>query len=611
MRAALLTLKVIAGLLVAAHSVAQDPVTKAPSRVATFTDVTTDSGLSFTHRHFGTGNKYMPENMGSGVALFDANGDGLLDMYFIQGAPWSAAGAQSVPLEDRSNQLYLTSAADSDSGSGSGSGRGVGTLRKANGSELNDTGYGMGVATADIDRDGHQDVFVTNFGSNRLYRGLGAGRFIDETVERLPQDASNGAQLWSTGAGFFDADQDGDLDLYVVNYLDFSVANHKFCGSAARKLRSYCHPDIYQAQPDVFYRNRGDGTFENATKLFGFAAKHFASEGKGLAVLPADLSGNNQLEVFVANDSTRNLMFIRDDQRFREDGLLTGVGYSGAGQPEASMGIASGDVNQDGLADLLLTHLDQETNTLYLNQGDGLFNDQTASSGLGGPSLQWVGFGTQLFDMDLDGDLDLVVVNGHIIDNISKFDAHRSYLQPAQLFENKGGGRFVEVSERLGLGDRRLAGRAAVAADWDRDGDLDLVLTQNSGPALLLRNNLAQGRSVTLRFAPASSAPTSSTSSGTAISNSAISAPEGIGARITLMPTETSKAIQVRWVNSTTGYLSQPPREVVFAITQAAPTTTFKVDWPSGATTTHEVSNAERSQVHVLHERPEQQTPSG
>ncbi len=586
MRASLGTAATLIATVLASSPAIEAQTAQPPKpKGASFTDVTATSAVTFQHRHFGTGQKYMPENMGSGVAGFDANGDGLLDLYFVQSAPWSAEAAQATPLERRSNRLYLRTSTDAG-GDGDGDGDGDGAKWEATDSGLNDTGYGMGVAIGDIDRDGHQDVFITNFGSNRLYRAQGNGRFIDETSTRLPNDASNGEHLWSTGATFFDADHDGDLDLYVVNYLDFSVANHKFCGSAARKLRSYCHPDIYQAQPDVFYRNRGDGTFETATVVLGFSAPKFAAESKGLAVLAADLTGNSQTDVFVANDSTRNLFFVRDGQAFREDGLLAGIGYSGAGQPEASMGIAAGDINHDGRLDLLLTHLDQETNTLYLNQGDGLFSDQTSSSGLAGPSLPWVGFGTQLFDMDLDGDLDLVVVNGHIIDNIAEFDPHRSYRQPAQLFENLGNGRFVEVSERLGLTNQPLVGRAAVAADWDQDGDLDLVFTQNNGAPLLLRNNLEGGRSVTVRLA------------------SKASAPSGIGARIKLVSNHPTRKTQVRWMNSTTGYLSQPPHEVVLAVPKDTTTLTLEILWPAGATTTHTLPTTARSQLSILSEPP-------
>lgn len=559
---------------------AKAPVSR---RQPLFSDVTTELGVDFRHRHFGTGAKYMPENMGAGVAVFDANGDGQLDLYFVQGAPWTNEGTLTTPLAERTNRLFLQ--------------RG-GKFQQVTGSGLEDGGYGMGVAIGDIDGDSLPDVLVTNFGRNHLFHNLGDGRFRDETPMRLQGGPGNAATLWSTGAAFFDADRDGDLDLYVVNYLDFSLANHKFCGSAARKLRSYCHPDIYNAQPDVYYRNRGDGVFEDQTLRMGFASPAFSAEGKGLGVFAGDLDGNGDPEIYVANDSTRNLLFIREQGRFREGALLAGLGYSGSGRPEASMGIAAGDIDADGRIDLFLTHLDMETNTLYVNRGDGLFVDATASAGLSGPSLPWVGFGTQLFDMDLDGDLDLFVGNGHIIDNISQFDPERSHSQPAQLFENAGDGKFNEVSRLLGLNERRLIARSAVVADWDRDGDLDLVITQNDGPALLLRNDLQGGRSVSLRLSEGGQAS------------------RAIGARVRLLPdptnprdTQQSSATLVRWNNSTTGYLSQPPRDVVIALPPHIEGYTIEVSWPSG-TISRQHFEATNDRTRILRLRPHPQPPS-
>ena len=507
----------------------------------TFRDVTATSGVDFHHRHFGTGDKFMPENMGSGVAVFDADGDGRLDLYFIQGAPWTSEARASTPFERRTNRLFLQ--------------RKEGFVEQQE-SGLEDEGYGMGVAVGDIDGDGLEDVYVTNYGPNRLFRALGGGRFVDETAARGLLDPEGSPPQWGSSAAFFDADQDGDLDLYVANYLLFRREENTFCGSAARGIRSYCHPDLYPAQPDRFYRNLGNGHFVDESSRVGIHGPSIDRESKGLGVYAGDLDGDGRTDVYVANDSTRNLLFLSTTQggkqSFREDGLLAGLGYSGAGRPEAGMGIAAGDVDGDGKLDLLVTHLDQETNTLYRNQGGGLFQDATTAAGLAGPSLPWVGFGTQLFDADLDGDLDLLVANGHIIDNISEFDAQRRHRQPTQYFENEAG-RFVERSEVLGLANRPLAGRGAVAADWDDDGDLDLVITQNDGAALLLENQLGGGRSVTVSF------------EGTL---------GGRGARIDLLrlPSQGQpQRISTNWMHATTGYLSQPPLRQVIGLPGSGP----------------------------------------
>lgn len=510
-----------------------------------FRDVTTSLGVDFRHRHFGTGEKYMPENMGSGVAVFDADGDGRLDLYFVQGAPWTDAAKAATPREQRTNRLYLQR---------------DGRFVVQSSSGLEDDGYGMGVAVGDVNGDGLDDVYVTNYGPNRLFRGVGDGRFADETAARGLLDPEDTATRWSTGAAFFDADADGDLDLYVANYLIFERSRNTFCGSAARGIRSYCHPDLYPPQPDRFYRNVGNGRFVDESAGVGIHGPSIDRESKGLGVFAGDLDSDGRSDIYVANDSTRNLLFLSTTKGFREDGLLAGVGYSGAGRPEAGMGIAAGDVDGDGLLDLFVTHLDQETNTLYRNLGAGLFQDATTTAGLASPSLPWVGFGTQLFDADLDGDLDLLVVNGHIIDNIEQFDAERRHRQPAQFFENDGG-QFSERSEILGLQDRPLAARGAVAVDWDEDGDLDLVITQNDGPALLLENRLAGGRSVTVSIDEVT---------------------EGRGARLTLfqVPSEgAAQALSTSWIDATSSYLSQPPLRQVVALPGSGPFR-LEVHWP-------------------------------
>ena len=505
-----------------------------------FVERAAELGVTFEHRHFGEGDKRMPENMAPGVVVFDADADGWLDLYFVQGAPWP--GAPSAV--EASNRLFR--------------GRGEGRFEDATTAGVTDSaGYGMGAAFGDVDRDGDADLYVTNFGPNRLLQNVGGGRF-----EVDPQPAVAGTE-WSSAAGFFDPDGDGDLDLFVVNYLDFDPAENKWCGNAQRKLRSYCHPDVYDGAPDRFLRNRGDGSFVDAT---GAAGLKSTVNDKGLGLALVDLDGDGLQDAYVANDSTMNYLYLgRDGGRFEERGLLAGAAVNGTGATEASMGVAVGDLNGDALPELFVTHLDQETNTLYRSRGSGRFADATVAAGLAAPGLPWVGFGTAFFDADNDGDLDLFVANGHIIDNIELFDATRSYRQPAQLFENVGDGRFVERSEKLGL-DGPIVGRGAVPADLDRDGDLDLVVTQNNARALVLLNRGSDGvPSLAVRL------------------RGVRSNPHGFGARLELT---TDRGRQVRWMTSASSYLSQGPAEVHFGLGEAG-VQELKIFWPSGQIDRH------------------------
>jgi hypothetical protein len=528
---------------VAAAAAAAAPTLAAELR---FREVAAELGIRFEHRHFGTGEKYMPENMGSGVAVLDYDDDGRLDLFFVQGAP---IGPGVVPPRSVDGDRLFHQRAD-------------GTFEDVTAKAgIVESGYGMGVAFGDVDRDGDLDLYVTNYGPNVLWRNRGDGTFEDATAEAgiATEPLASGAPSWSSAAGFFDADGDGDLDLYVARYLDFSFDRHKFCGNAQARIRAYCHPDVYDGAPDVLYRNDGRGRFIDVSREAGLLA---TPNDKGLGVLLHDLDGDGAQDIYVANDSTMNYLYLGSGEgRFREQALLSGVGFDGGGAPEASMGVELGDLDGDGSAELFVTNLDQETNTLYRGSGDRLWTDATDQLGLGAPSLPWVGFGTVFFDPDDDGDLDVFVTNGHIIDNIEVFDASRRHRQPSQLFVNPGRPPLREAPATV-LGLEPLVGRGAIAADLDRDGDEDLVITQNGGRALVLRNETAaRGRSLVVRL------------------RGARSNPQGFGARLEL---EVDGRKLARWAKSSTSYLSQGPSEIHFGLGAATLVDALVVRWPWG-----------------------------
>lgn len=541
----------ILALIGAAASAAQGtpalraPLPDDPPPTSLFDDQTTALGIDFVHQHHGTGEKYMIENMGSGVVIFDFDGDSRLDLYFVQGSaiepntpqapstaalPWHSTNRLYRQLPDGTFEDFTAKA-------------GVG-----------DSGYGMGAGYGDYDRDGDLDLYVTNFGPNVLYRNRGDGSF-----ENVTEIAGVSCDSWSASAGFFDPDGDGDLDLYVTNYLDFDFDNHKWCGNAQTGIRAYCHPAVYEATPDCFFRNEGDGRFTEVSRESGIVP---TPDGRGLGVAFADLNGDGRQDIYVANDATMNYLYLgAEGGTFTESALFAGVGFNSAGAAESSMGVQIGDLDGDRLPDIFLTHLDQQTNTLYRNKGEADFADHTDAAGLGTPSLQWVGFGTLFIDHDLDGDLDIFVTNGHIIDNIELFDPSRSHRQPLQLFENNGSGQFTEVSERLNVAEL-LVGRGAAMGDLDRDGDLDIVFTQNNDAAIVLLNKIdspAQSLGIRLRGVESN--------------------PQGFGAEVEV---RTSHGTQVRPVLSSSSYLSQSPPELLFGLRDSVSKADVLIRWPSG-----------------------------
>ncbi|MFK8014917.1 MAG: CRTAC1 family protein [Gammaproteobacteria bacterium] len=428
-------------------------------------DVASESGVHFQHVAGNSGDYAFPEIMGSGVALFDADGDGDLDLYALQG------GSRAEPA--LSNRYFRNDSSD-------------GVLRFVDATEssgLADRGYSTGVATGDIDNDGDVDLVVTAFGPNHLYRNNGAGVFA------LVGDAllTGESEGWTTSASFADVDGDGDLDLFMTDYVAFTSGNNIRCNSANGE-RDYCAPTTYPPTVDQLWRNDGDGQFTNISDESGIAS----AAGNGLGASAADFDGDGDVDIFVANDQMENRLWTQGaDGRFSDTALMAGTAYNGNGAAEASMGVTAGDYDGDGDEDLFMTHLAAETNTLYANDGSGNFFDVTDSANLGAPSLRLTGFGTGWIDYDNDGHLDLFIANGAVtVVDDAQANPDFPYGQPNQLLRNEQQ-RFVEASREAGVVmQRRDVSRGAAFGDVDNDGDVDVVVSNANGPLQLLRNDL-------------------------------------------------------------------------------------------------------------------------
>ena len=446
-----------------------DRASELAAGVPRFVDVTAELGLDFTHRGGESGDYLMPAIMRGGGAVFDANGDGRLDLYLT-----NSGNALPTAAEPRSeaNRLFLQEEDGTFSDATAASG-------------LGDSGYGMGCAVGDIDNDGDLDLYVTNYGADRLYRNDGAGKFSDVT-----RASGLGDDGWSSSAMFFDYDRDGWLDLYVVRYVDFD--RNRRCSDESGR-REFCGPTEFSGVADLLYRNLGQGRFEDRSRASGLAAVREA--GLGLAI--ADYDGNGWLDVYVTNDADpNNLWMNQGDGTFLDDAVMLGSAYNLHGQSEAGMGVSAGDVDGDGDIDLFMTHLIDESNTFYENLGELGFEDSTARAGLGVSSLNYTGWGTAFFDVDNDGDLDVGVTNGGSKRRPSPMPGQAKtfwseYTEPDFLYRNRGDGSFDDVSQHSGdYGARLDVGRGLIPFDLEGDGDLDLLVLNTGGAARLFRNQL-------------------------------------------------------------------------------------------------------------------------
>ncbi len=508
------------------------------SVVVAFEEVSHSAGIDFDHVHGGFGEKNFIETMGGGSVLADFDSDGDLDAYLVQ----SGVLPGTEDPDNLQSELYLND--------------GKANFTKTELGAGNNGSYGMGAVAADYDNDGFVDIYVLNFGPNRLYRNVGGKGFVDVTLSSGVADP-----LWSVSGAFADYDNDGLLDLYVVNYVDFTMDNNKWCGRKVENNRAYCHPDVYNGVPPKLYMNNGDGTFRDVTEDGGVSS----TVGKGLGVVATDLDDDGDVDLFGANDSTINYVWRnRGDGTFEDWSLGAGAGYNEDGKSQACMGVDAGDFDGDGRFDIFTTNLDFEYNSLYKNIGDMSFTDVSYRSGIVESHLLYVGFGTEFTDFDLDGYLDILVVNGHVIDNVGEMNDTLEYAQPKSLFRNLGGKRFVEVSDGVPALNAFSVSRGLSVGDIDRDGDIDYLVGSNGTRAELFRNDTpGMGHFVSIR------------------TEGRESNRQGIGAKLSA---RVGDSIRIEEVRAGTSYASSSDPAVTFGLGSATVVDELTIRWPSGQT---------------------------
>jgi hypothetical protein len=503
-----------------------------------FADVTEQAGIRFQHNSGAYGGKLLPETLGSGCAFLDYDADGWQDILLINGMDWPGHKRQRSTLRLYKNNRNGTFT----------------DVTKAAGLDVEM--YGMGVAIGDYNNDGFPDIFITCVGQNRLFRNTGKGTFLDVTrVSGL-----NARQAFSTSALWFDYDRDGLLDLFVCNYVRWSPEHDVFC-SLDGKHKSYCTPEAYRGDTCWLFHNRGDGTFEDVTATSGI----FDSSSKSLGVAMLDYDQDGWPDLLVANDTQPNKLYknLRNG-KFKDVAVEAGLAFSTEGKARAGMGVDVGDFENSGKPGIAITNFDNEMIGLYRAVRPGTYDDISIAAGVGLPSKNTLGFGCAFLDVDLDGSLDLVVANGHIEETVRNIHGNVGYAQPPLLFLNLGGGKFEDFAANADEGFAQpKVGRGLAYGDYDRDGDLDIMLTTNNGPAYLYRNeNAAGNRSIRFHLV------------GTKSNRDAIGA---------LVRTFNNGQTQSRVVKGGSSYLSQSELPLTFGLGKRDKIERVQIEWPSGA----------------------------
>jgi len=504
-----------------------------------FSDVTSASGIQFQHNSGAYGGKLLPETLGSGCAFLDYDGDGWQDILLVNGMDWPGHKRQRSPL-----RLYRNNR----------NGTFTDVTRSAG---LDIEMYGMGVAIGDYNNDGFPDIFITCVGQSRLFRNTGKGSFVDMTRA----SGLFGHQGFSTSALWFDYDRDGLLDLFVCNYVRWSPEQDVFC-SLDGKHKSYCTPEAYRGDTCWLFHNRGNGTFEDVTATSGV----FDSSSKSLGVSMLDYDQDGWPDLLVANDKQPNKLYknLRNG-KFKDVAVEAGLAFSSEGMARAGMGVDIGDFENSGKPGVAITNFDNEMIGLYRASAPGVFDDVSIASGVGAASKNTLGFGCMFLDVDLDGNLDLAIANGHIDETVRNIRGNTGYAQPPQLFLNRGGGKFRDVAKSAGGGfEAAKVGRGLAYGDFDRDGDLDILMTTNNGPAYLYRTDqLAHPRSIRFYLQGAKSNR------------------DAIGASVRIFY---EGQTQSRMVRGGSSYLSQSELPLTFGLGARDKIDRLVIDWPSGRT---------------------------
>jgi hypothetical protein len=510
----------------------------APPASVAFTDVTAQAGIKFVHNSGRAGQKFLPETMGSGVAWFDADGDGWADILLIDSKDWTPRGRKSLPALYRNN--HNGTFTDITAGSG-----------------LDVEMYGLGVAVGDYDNDGRDDVYITAIEGDRLFHNEGHGKFRDVTKAAGIDNANFGAS-----AAWVDYDRDGRLDLFVANYVQWTAKTDKWC-SLDGKTKSYCTPEAYKGAASKLYRNLGNGKFEDVSKKAGVADP--ASKSLGVAVL--DYNGDGWPDLFVSNDTQPNKLYRNNrNGTFTEEGVAAGVAFGEDGVARGAMGVDAADYDRSGRPDLLVGNFSNQMLGLYHNEGGGLFVDEAPSSAVGRASLLTLTFGAFFFDYDLDGYPDIFAANGHIEEQIGRVQPKVQYKEPPLLFHNvgeRGKRQFEDVTARMGAAfNRPVVARGAAFADYDHDGDLDILVTTNDGPAYLFRNDGGNRNNwISIRLVGRKSNR------------------DGIGA-VVRVASKSGK--QWNMVHSGSSYCSQSDLALTFGLGGDPAVDSVEIDWPSG-----------------------------